>query len=444
MYIEKPGRGFSEAQITRLREETKSFPNQTALGLFSAHSTLIEVPVFRTGMVRDAFVDGNLLPVRNDLQVLMHEMTHWFDFFGTIWGREYAGKICRAQIASGRKREQDFPKIVELFDLDNKILAPNYYRISEAPSAPHNTGRPWSLDYSCGCEIDPDGSINYGKPMFFLRFGENPSRKIFARQPISVGALLEVRAMAAEITAAVSAINSSPDKDAALTEVAVLEREMTALAYDHTMIEYNVAAHLVSVRSKVSEFLSSFTIASQLANIALNMTKSDFEKLRIPPEFTPFGKRNKAFKKNLDRGFAFACLVYNGGPCVNLQTHADRCVASSNLGSIEKVLGGATEALKTPFVLSGGGKFFEHFVRESKNGQSISEDMSLLPYQIPTLDFALEKSSILPPILDSECEFVEFSEGRIDEYDPDFMHEAAHSLKVYTLNLLVGCRGFVA
>lgn len=130
----KSGQGFSPEQVAQVREETRAFPNQTALGLFSPHSTLIEVPVFRTAEVIDALEKEDLLPVRKDIQVLMHELTHWFDFFGTVWGRQYAKKICRAQVAASRGREDDCPKVVELFDLDSKILTPNYYKFSEAPS----------------------------------------------------------------------------------------------------------------------------------------------------------------------------------------------------------------------------------------------------------------------------------------------------------------------
>ncbi len=371
----------------------------------------------------------------------MHELTHWFDFFGTVWGRQYAKKICRAQVAASRGREDDFPKVVELFDLDNKILTPNYYKFSEAPSAPHSMARPWSVDYSCGCEIDPDGSINNGKPIFVLRFGENPSRKVFARQPLSVGALLEVRAMAAEVGAALGAINSSQEKGTAIVEAAELGREMNALAYDHELIDYNVAAHLVSVKSSVSELFASFRIAAQISFVALNMKKADFDRLKIPPEFAPFGSRNRAFRRRMDRGFAFACMVYNGGACESIDDHAAKCVKASNLGSISEFLGAVSETMDEAFLVSGGGAFVEHFAKESEHGKDIVDGLSQLPFHVPTLNFVLEKRELCPPFMDSDCEFIEFFEGRTEGYAPEFLHEEAHKLNAYTQNLLIGCRG---
>jgi hypothetical protein len=39
-------------------------------------------------------------------------MTHWLDFFGTMWGREYIGAICRGYRAVARGTENEFPKVI--------------------------------------------------------------------------------------------------------------------------------------------------------------------------------------------------------------------------------------------------------------------------------------------------------------------------------------------
>jgi hypothetical protein len=52
-----------------------------------------------------------------------------------------------------------------------------------------------------------------------------------------------------------------------------------------------------------------------------------------------------------------------------------------------------------------------------------------------------ELRTVCPPFLDADANFLELNAGRIDEYDPETMHEAAHELRAYTRNLLSGCRG---
>jgi hypothetical protein len=204
---------FTEAKKAQRQLQAATFPNQISDGSFTPHSTIVEVGCFQTQRVRDAVEEGNLMPARHDLQVLCHEMTHWFDFFGTVWGREYIGSICRAYRAFERGVETEFPNIINLFDKDRQVLSPTYYRFSNAPSAPHSKERPWTIDFVSGAEIDPDGSTREDKPIFMVRFGENPSRRTFARQPVSVGALLEVRAIAAEFGTAIAAIESVPKED---------------------------------------------------------------------------------------------------------------------------------------------------------------------------------------------------------------------------------------
>ncbi len=374
---------------------------------------------------------------------LCHEMTHWFDFFGTTWGREYIGEICRAYRAFERGAESDFPKIIKLFDIDRTVLSPMYYRYTNAPSVPHTMDRPWTIDYVTGAEIDADGSTREDKPIFMARFGENPSRRTFARQPVSVGALLEVRAIASEIGAAIAAINSHKEEGSRLVEMTLTNREFNELAYNHDLIEYNTAAHILSVQAGTQELFLSTRLAAALAFIALNLRQSDFQKIKVPAEFSPFGNRNRAFKKRGDRGYAFVAMVFNGGRYEGDEMeYIERCVASSNLGPPAAVLEAAAAEMRNPFWFSGGNNITSHFSRESAMSGHILETHSRLPlYRLTLQSLLSDFRAVCPPFLDSETNFVELNEGRIDEYQPEIMHGAAHALREYTRNLLNGCRG---
>lgn len=429
-------------QDQRLLQAT-SFPNQAVAGSFTPHSTIVEVGCFRTKLVRDCLETEDLMPVRKDLQVFCHEMAHWFDFFGTVWGREYIGSICRAYRAFERRVETEFPNIIGLFDKDRRVLSPTYYRFSNAPSEPHTMARPWSIDYVAGAEIDPDGRVREDRPIFMARYGENPSRKNFARQPVSVGALLEVRAIAAEIGAAISAINSHPEDGPRTVEMHLANSEFNALAYDHNLIEYNTAAHILSIQSGSKELFLSSRLAAALAYVALNMTEDDFKNLRVPKSFEEFGKRNKAFEQRQDRGYAFVCMVFNGGKYDGDETeYIERCVSASGLGSTTEILDRATEELKRVFWFSNGNNITDHFFRETAMSGHILETHCKLPQYVTTLTSLMsDLRTICPPFMDADANFVELNSGRIDEYQPVTMHDASHALHDYTRNLLTGCRG---
>lgn len=442
-FILRTEQALSADQQEERKLQQGMFPNQIALGSFTPHSTLVEVGCFHTDTVQQAMKAQNLMPVRQDIQVLCHEMTHWLDFFGTMWGREYIGAICRGYRAVARGTEDEFPKVIELFDQDRKVLSPAYYKFSNAPTQPHDMSRPWSLQYVTGVEIDPFGKLREDKPIFMTKFGENPSERVFARQPISIGSLLEVRAIASEIGAALSAINSNPDQDEALVEASLANREFNDLAYDHQLIEYNAAMHMLSLECGSKELFLSARLASALAFVALNLCDEHFAKIKVPESFNDFGKRNRVFKKNRDRGFAFACLVFNGGKYQGDETdYIEGCLSSSNLGSVAKVFDDAANELGQPFRFSNGNAATDHFMMEASKSKGILEAIAKLPQHMLTLNELLgELAPICPPFIDSEGNFVELSENRFDGYRPVEMHDASHVLREYTRNLLTGCRG---
>lgn len=446
-FIKNTAHNLSNDQLEQRELQKNMFPNQDA-GSFTPKSTIIRVNCFHTQEVSDALKSGILLPVRIDLQTLCHEMTHWFDFFGTIWGRDYIEMICRGYRSIEREPkpgvEEGFPDIIKLFDETRRNLLPEYYRYTRAPSVQHDKTKPWTIDFSAAYEIDPYGYLCEDKPIFMVKYGENPSRRNFARQPMFIGALIEARAIAAEINVAYEAIRTHPDIGVRTIEMNEAGREFERLAYDHNRIEYNTAAHLLSSQSGSGEIIVSFQLTAALAFIALNLSKEDFEKLKEPEDFKLFGDRNTAFKKNQDRGYAFACMVFNGGVFDgDKEAYIEKCVNASNLGSVNGVMERAAEALKEPLQLPGGNDVTDHFSRETSKSKNIFEVYSKLPNYTLSFD-ALESTlkKISPPFIDANDDFIELNKGRLDGYQPRMMHDKSNKLYEYTYNLLTGCRGF--
>jgi hypothetical protein len=442
-FFENTEHSLSQVKRTQRQIQASAFPNQISAGSFTPHSTIVEVSCFHTKSVRDALKEKDLMPVRRDLQVLCHEMTHWLDFFGTIWGRSYIKTICTAYRAFERRTENEFPNIIRLFDEDRSVLSPAYYRFTNPPSTQHSSKQPWSIDYVTGAAIDPEGLTREDRPIFMARYGENPSRRNFARQPVSVGALLEVRAIASEIGAAISAINSHKEVGPRVVEMNLANSEFNQLAYNHDLIEYNTAAHIVSQQSGSSELYLSSLLAAELAYIALNMTATDFQNLRPPESFGVFGPRNKYFKKRQDRGYAFACMAFNGGRFEGNETsYIERCVSASNLGSVAGILDRASVIIESPFYFSEPSAATSHFFRETSMSGTVYERFRGLPRSTLTLEALISDfRTICPPFMDADATFIELNKGRLDEYQPEMMHDASHALHDYTRNLLTGCRG---
>lgn len=434
---------ISPQQKVERKLQLGNFPNQISDGSFTPHSTIVEVGCFRTQIVKDAFERKDIASVRNDIQVLCHEMTHWFDFFGTVWGRNYIANICSGYRAMEKNEEKEFQKIIHLFDVDRSVLSPEYYRYTSEPSTEHSLAKPWSIDYVTGAEIDPSGVTREDRPIFMAKFGENPSRKNFARQPVSVGALLEVRAIASELKVVLSAISSLPDEDSRKMQMEFARREFNKISYDHNLIEYNTAAHILSVQAKTKELFLTFRLASALAYISLNLSKSDFDKLKVPDDFSVHGNRNRNFKKRQDKGYAFVAMIFNGGTYDgDDKAYIEKCTRLSNLGSPDRILDAAFEFLKYPHWFSGSSETTQHFFRETMASRHIVREHTKLSSY--TLDFETLFTSlrkIAPPFVDSEGSFQEFSLGRTEEYKPKMMHDSAHKLRSYTRNLLTGCRG---
>ena len=66
------------------------------------------------------------------------------------------------------------------------------------------------------------------------------------------------------------AINTNSDHGTKLVETSLMNKEFTELAYDHQLIEYNSAAHILSVQSG-SMFLASVTGPSRKIEIGVTL-----------------------------------------------------------------------------------------------------------------------------------------------------------------------------
>jgi hypothetical protein len=175
-------------------------------------------------------------------EIYEHEARHWLDLVSTVWGRSYLDLLFRTYDAilttpDGRT-EATFETVLELFDRDRSILFPSYYKYVLPEAQAVSPDERWSMLFSTGEKVASNGILDPRQPFIFVRFDAGDTH--IARQPVTEGSLLEIRALAAEGAATTHWLNLRPAGEDAVTW-ALKEREQKAAFYDPQLTTYSVA-----------------------------------------------------------------------------------------------------------------------------------------------------------------------------------------------------------
>jgi hypothetical protein len=207
-----------------LHPSLRILPNTHALGQLHPHSLYLELTVSSRGGLEASLAGG----IDNrPAQILAHELCHWTDLVGTVWGQEYLDSVFAAldrAVFGSANPIVSYPAMLHLFDRDRAILFPSYYKVVNPTALPTSDKNPWAISFSSGAWIDPFGRSDETKPIFFLRFDQGLKGPQVARQPMTVGALLELRASAAEIATFDGWLRSQPDDEQVIAR-ALFRRE---------------------------------------------------------------------------------------------------------------------------------------------------------------------------------------------------------------------------
>lgn len=280
-------------------------PALQTVGALYPHTLILELPLHSRAALQDSLGGG-----RDDqpLRVYAHELHHWFDIVGTIWGQRYLDLVFLAfdSVSAGASEDAAYPDVLRLFDADREILFPSYYKYV-LPGAPHGTVEQWRNRWSVGHRIKSDGSPDRTHPVLFVRFETNGAA--FARQPMSVGALLELRAMAAE-NAVFEAFAQSLGSDEALVERAIRQKDLRFHLYDPLLTTYSAAAHVLATNSGQGAIEPVFAWGAAAADLCLNIEPAILRRLAVPPRLGEMHhSAAHGFRSRADAGFVYACLV---------------------------------------------------------------------------------------------------------------------------------------
>ena len=241
-----------------------------------------------------------------------HELTHWYDIVGTTWGQSYLDILFAAfdrNLSHPAPAIEAYPEALALFDADLSILFPSYYKYVMPNAKPRTGPGEWQMQLTMGARIAPDGRQDETDPILFVRF-QDGAREI-ARQPVSVGSLLELRAVQAEVLAFVELTPLRPREERRVEEV-IYQREHLKLFYHPELTTYSAAAHLLSRTFPANtEAGLVLTLGAEIAHLCLNVHPTHFARLTPPADLRDAkGRRVRGFKTRADRGYLFACLSH--------------------------------------------------------------------------------------------------------------------------------------
>lgn len=323
-------------------------PQTSTLGSLDPHTFVLELPeTSKAGLElslagRD---DGSVA------QIHAHELRHFDDLVGTVWGQGYLDLLFRAYDAMLHRpsAELAYPELLRLFDADRAILFPSYYKYV-MPGAPVGSAADrWSMAFSTGTRIRPDGAADESDPILFVRFDKGNVH--VARQPLTVGSLLELRAIGCEMGPLARSLARLPSADAVVEE-RLRSRELLSAIYDPELTTYSVGAH-VAARALGQEDLAAMLDAGfKVAGLALNLTGNSFGRLRPAERFArEMGRgRQRAFGIRRDRGYAYATLLFHmrgvAGELVGEQVVA-ATLARAGLRPMDELHAGARRHVET-------------------------------------------------------------------------------------------------
>jgi hypothetical protein len=371
--------------------------------------------------------------------VICHETMHWLDLVGTVWGQEYLVNLFDAYEAAFTQRqnpEYEWWKLIRLYDEDRRVMFPQYYKVVGREKNLHSPRNPWSLNYSVGHEFSADGRPDYKRPIFFVIFGENATRERIARQPLTVGTLLEATATWAELSTGLLVINQSPDESTKAVDRALWTREKIGALYDVQLTEYTGPAHLIGSVTRNSDMLSAYELAAALSFVCLNLTPGHFDRLQSPAEdFSSLPlDRLAAFRTSRNRGFAFACIAFNapkGADSSKVEEWLEAALASAGLPGFSEImkdagnyLDGIISQVPHRWTMDASLKYLLEV------GRSIFSYRAVTPRPVPVPSL-VAKDIPLPLMFDSNAELFGMGNAALDRTlaDPEVMFECEWELR---------------
>lgn len=336
-------------------------PAITTAGFYDSFSQYIELNTVNSVELHAAIEDSDVAAGIKVLPLLAHEQQHWADHISTLWGRRRLIRAMEAMNARESNDPKEFWRIIDYLRAVESDYFSSYYQTIGSLIPSDGRTRPWSWQLTCGMRFNADGRLASDRPIFFTQFIW-PEGSSACRVPFSVSALLEARAMAAELSAHLVAA-SKLHNDYAQVEIRLASQRQIEKLYDPELAVYSAGAHLVGNVVGLGDAMLAFNVASQLAHVCLDLPSELYQKLVIPDSFQPWKERVSSAIATCDPGFAFLVLCHHGAkvPVRDLTQWLGETVCRGGLPSLSEIRSASTkecDELKSAAVV---GYFKERF-----------------------------------------------------------------------------------
>jgi hypothetical protein len=423
----------------QLADTVSIYPDVGASGYFCFRSQTIQLLQMRSSDFRAAISERRYGALLQDVQTIFHELTHWADCLGSLWGQKHLLEVFAAyDVVLNDKPEADYWTVTALYDAGRRIRYPQYYRTVRTTSTPPDVRTPWQYAYSAGWEFDPYGRIGK-RPILFVRFLDHYTGELAVRQPLTVGALLETLAMWSEMKTGLETI-ALLKPDERVVETGLWTRRIIKYMYNPTLTEYTAPAHILSAGCGIGEVLSTYHHAALLAQIALNFPPRLLAKIQVEG-FSE--ETNGAFRRFADPGFVYVALCRSApasSPDADPAQWLDNTLSLAGLPSRAEILDEATQIMRDLFVSLPEEATVPRLLVDL--GITTHGARSAAPEPSLTLVTAERDKLTLPPLFDADGDILLLN----DRYpDPTIWHavemyEAEAKLHTWTANFLSACR----
>lgn len=436
---------FVRAWMAERRESR--FPNTVTMAFFSPHSQMVTLEQYSRTDLPKALLANDHRKAAEILATISHELTHWADLVGTIWGRTFMKRVYRAfrLLPTPEKppSEVDFPSFVNLHDEARRMTFPKYYQTVVEAKQPHSAAHPWQIGFSAGQEIDPLGRLDPTRPILFVRFLDHKTGALLIRQPLTVGALLETTAVASEYSVVRTYLEAKVPENQRTAMGDDVTKDALSRLYAPSLTLYSAPVHLFAHYAGIKDAALAYRQAATIAHICLNLCDDHFEGIKLPESMALWANLYPAFKQRGDRAFAFAVI------CSNLEVWQDgmdetnwidRALIRAGLPDRRSIIEQATEAIAMHQPGGKGTPWDEAERYMLELGLLAARGRSNNPAFSPM--HAQSYMGVVPPMFDSEGEIYLFPNDKFDltRFVPEAVIELDWALDGYTRNLLSGCR----
>lgn len=431
-----------------IRNHSLPFPNTKSLAYFVPSSQLIFLTEIRADDIEADFAADRLSSIRHSLSTVYHELTHWADTVGTLWGNDHLKQVYATYdivpTVNRAGSETRFHRFLDMYDHDRRLSFSEYYRTVEDNGRQHSIKTPWRINFSCGIEFNSAGRPDEQRPVIFVRFGDHFTDQQLVRQPLSIAALLETTATWSELSTQFHTLSAlGPDEQT--VEEFFLKREYGERLYAPELSLYSAPVHLLAHYAKVQNPVIAYHLGALLSLVCLNLVGSHFRKMSIPTGLEAWGARVSAFKRTQSRPFAFMRICMNAPAWSEEITPIDwvnKALSNSGLPSYDEILSHAVKVLKEDTSICERPKM----AKRQKYLRQLGADW--LDWRREQENTALDYSHLsqqhlkTPVIFDcTEKPFLLFgSEFDVNLFDPMDMFDEDAALHTQTLNFRRACR----